>query len=87
MIPAINAAGDVEPVLYVFHGVQIPYRSVVDNRQVSVEALASHLPRKSLVTMRKKGGGVDGTNVFEWSKAFVEHARLLTAGGRELLLT
>lgn len=87
MMHAISAAGDVGPVLYVFQRVQMPCSSVVENGQVRFETLASHLPRNSLVTMRNKVGGVEGTNFFEWRKEFFEHVRPLTAGGRNLLLS
>lgn len=87
MMPSISAAGDVGPVLYVFQGVQMPYRTVVENGHVRVETLANHLPKNSLVTTRKKIGGVDGSKFYEWAKALVEDVRPLTAGGRKLLLT
>lgn len=54
MMLSISAAGDIGPVLYVFDGARMPYRNVVENGLVRTQTLATHLPRGSLVTMRKE---------------------------------
>lgn len=86
VMPCVSAAGDVAPVLFVFKGAQLPFREVRMHGQTRVETLSSHLPRVSVVAMRKEGGGVDGEVFYQWALHFTEHIKDLTTGGRHVLL-
>eukprot|EP00171_Calliarthron_tuberculosum_P001354 IDg1354t1 len=87
MMPIINAAGEAGPVLFVFKGKALPYRNVLRGGSIRSETLASYLPRGAMLACREECGGVDAANFLNWSKAFVESVRDLTANGRKVLLT
>ena len=87
MLAAVSADGDAAAPMFVFHGSTIPYQKILVDGKVVHDTYSMHLPRNSMVTMRKEGGGVDSSNFLAWAKQFVHSVKDLTAGGRRLLLT
>lgn len=86
LMPVVSADGDTGPPLFVFKGVQLPYRKVLSDGNEVTQTYHSVLPRGSVVAMRERGGGVDGANFFEWAHKFIESVKDLTAGERKVLL-
>ena len=87
LMPVISGSGDIGPPLYVFKGVFLPYRTVLQHGEKVQQTYHSVLPRGSVVSMREQNGGVDSNNFYEWAKLFVNHVKDLTFGGRKVLLT
>jgi len=86
ILPAVSASGEQSPALFVFKGVRVPYRSTRHDGVDVVQTYADFLPNESIISRRAEGGGVDGSNFFKWAVVFIEHAKPLTAGGRNVLL-
>lgn len=86
MMPIVSAAGSAGPVLYVFKGTQMPYRTVRRNSTEVTESLSPHFPRNAIVTMRPEIASVDSKNFYEWAVHFVDHVGDLTANNRKVLL-
>ena len=59
-MPCIGAAGAAGTRLFVFKGLQLPYREFKVDGKVHIETLSSCLPRGALVFMRQESGTVYG---------------------------
>lgn len=87
LMPAVSAAGEIAPPLFVVKGKRLPFREVLVDGRVEVQTLAQMLPRGACLAMREEHGGVDATNFLSWAQQFVRSVADLTANGRHVLLT
>lgn len=87
VLPAVSASWEVAPLLFIFHGKQVPYQDVLINGEAQSDSIVSHLPRHFMVYMKEESSGIDSESFFQFAKSFTNHVKDLTASGRHVLLT
>ena len=86
LMPAISAAGEMGPPLFVFRGLHLPYREAAVDGRIVTQTYASFLPRHACLAVREERGGVDSENFLNWAHVFIESVEDLTANDRYILL-
>eukprot|EP00171_Calliarthron_tuberculosum_P008123 IDg8123t1 len=84
MMLTVSASGEVGPVIFVFKGKHLPYRSVMRGGHVQQETYVDHLPRTAMISTREERGDVDAANFLEWVWLFVAHVKDLVTDVRKL---
>ena len=71
MMPVISANGQAGPLLFVFKGNKLPYRTVARGGIDVEETAACNLPYKSRLALRANNGPVDTEHFMKWAQKFV----------------
>ena len=85
IMPVIIATGFCAPPLFVFNGAKLPRRTVLKDRDVTIETTESCLSAGSMAVTREENEGIDTAKSLDWGYTFVDYVEPLTTDSRKLL--